>query len=85
MIGTAKRDRARHQARKHHGRGKIESPCQDCGGSAVDLHHEDYERPLDVVPLCEGCHFKRHGKKFTPRNTEADRARAWSIARSLRG
>lgn len=34
--------------------------CKDCGVTACDYHHEDYLFPLEVVPLCRGCHTKRH-------------------------
>lgn len=39
-------------------------PCQDCGKQAREYHHESYEydRRLDVIPLCNRCHNKRHGK-----------------------
>lgn len=36
--------------------------CKDCGGRAQCYHHEDYSQPLVVVPLCNPCHFARHGK-----------------------
>ena len=34
--------------------------CKDCGVTARDYHHENYLLPLEVVPLCRGCHIKRH-------------------------
>ena len=34
--------------------------CKDCGVTACDYHHENYSFPLEVVPLCRGCHIKRH-------------------------
>ena len=34
--------------------------CVDCGVPAVDYHHEDYNKPLEVEPLCRKCHVKRH-------------------------
>ena len=34
--------------------------CADCGVQAREYHHEDYSKPLEVVPLCRGCHIKRH-------------------------
>ncbi len=35
--------------------------CADCGPvPKVELHHPDYMKPHDVVPLCPGCHAKRH-------------------------
>ena len=45
-------------------RGKLLSPtdciCFDCGVQATEYHHEDYSKPLDVIPLCSFCHIKRH-------------------------
>jgi hypothetical protein len=34
--------------------------CVDCGVPAVNYHHEDYSKPLEVVALCKKCHIKRH-------------------------
>lgn len=34
--------------------------CADCGAPAKEYHHPDYAKPLEVVPLCEECHEKRH-------------------------
>ncbi len=38
--------------------------CQDCKKrNAQHYHHEDYDKPLEVIPLCVSCHHVRHGKK----------------------
>ena len=34
--------------------------CADCGKQAKDLHHEDYAKPEEVIPLCRSCHKLRH-------------------------
>ena len=34
--------------------------CEDCGNQAENYHHEDYDKPLDLTPLCEECHRRRH-------------------------
>ncbi len=33
--------------------------CVDCGAPARDYDHRDYDRPLDVVPVCRGCNKRR--------------------------
>ena len=35
-------------------------PCSRCGEIKSLAHHEDYDRPLDVVWLCQPCHKERH-------------------------
>ena len=37
-----------------------EVSCVDCGITAAEYHHENYSKPMDVVPLCKGCHLARH-------------------------
>lgn len=37
--------------------------CEDCGAQARLYHHEDYNKPLQVVPLCSPCHGIRHTKR----------------------
>jgi len=34
--------------------------CFMCGSEAKHLHHPDYEKPTEVVPLCISCHDKIH-------------------------
>jgi hypothetical protein len=34
--------------------------CQSCGHERAVAHHEDYDKQLDVVWLCEPCHKNRH-------------------------
>jgi hypothetical protein len=36
--------------------------CAKCGSMAHHYHHSDYDKPLDVVPLCVTCHGKVHAK-----------------------
>lgn len=41
-------------------RGKITKlPCQICGASA-EAHHEDYDKPLEVIWLCRLHHLELH-------------------------
>jgi hypothetical protein len=38
--------------------------CYFCGSSFfLHKHHEDYNRPFDVIVLCESCHKKIHNIK----------------------
>lgn len=49
MLGNAVRD------------GKvIPEPCEVCGRTDVQGHHEDYSKPLDVIWLCPPHHAARH-------------------------
>jgi len=35
--------------------------CSQCGSSEnVDLHHPDYNKPLEFVSLCHKCHMRLH-------------------------
>lgn len=42
-----------------------DTKCVDCGKTATDYDHRDYNRPLKVVPVCRSCNYKRGGA--TPR------------------
>ena len=44
--------------------------CELCGTKEkLQRHHPNYEKPLDVVVLCQPCHMKIHGKNYT-KNSE---------------
>ena len=34
-------------------------PCDDCGKPATEYDHRDYNKPLDVAPVCRSCNNKR--------------------------
>ena len=38
----------------------LRQPCVRCGAIKSLAHHEDYDKPLDVVWLCQPCHKQRH-------------------------
>ena len=38
----------------------IRQPCERCGSFQSLAHHENYDRKLDVVWLCQRCHKQRH-------------------------
>ena len=44
-------------------RGDLEKPalfkCEDCGKRASEYDHRDYNKPLDVVPVCRSCNHWR--------------------------
>ncbi|MCK5616792.1 hypothetical protein KAR91_83800 [Candidatus Pacearchaeota archaeon] len=43
--------------------GKLIRPstCSSCrGGGRIEAHHEDYEKPLEVIWLCSSCHRIEH-------------------------
>jgi len=38
----------------------VRLPCIRCGEAKSLAHHEDYDKPLDVMWLCQPCHKQRH-------------------------
>lgn len=38
----------------------LKMPCVRCGNQKSLAHHEDYDKPLDVMWLCQPCHKQRH-------------------------
>ena len=38
----------------------VRVPCVRCGEQKSLAHHEDYDKPLDVMWLCQPCHKQRH-------------------------
>lgn len=54
------RARANYYLRK----GKlVPKPCEKCGKAKVEMHHEDYSKPLDVIWLCRECHLDLHNER----------------------
>jgi len=43
-------------------------PCHCCGSEAVEGHHPDYSRPLDVVWLCTAHHSELHTEFYWQMN-----------------
>jgi len=64
MTDSEDKKKAQRAARLAVQRGIIKKAkeCQDCGAArrALQAHHEDYDKPLDVVWLCGTCHGARH-------------------------
>lgn len=38
----------------------VRQPCVRCGEIKSLAHHEDYDKPLEVMWLCQACHKQRH-------------------------
>jgi ribosomal protein S27AE len=38
----------------------VRDSCIRCGDSKSVAHHEDYDKPLEVMWLCQPCHKQRH-------------------------
>ena len=38
----------------------LKEPCCRCGNEKSLAHHDDYDKPLDVMWLCQPCHKQRH-------------------------
>ena len=54
-------------------RGKITKPdvCSRCDSTdRIHGHHEDYDKPLEVVWVCHPCHMDIHGKRAIVQATE---------------
>jgi hypothetical protein len=38
----------------------LKEPCCRCGNERSVAHHDDYDKPLEVMWLCQPCHKQRH-------------------------
>jgi hypothetical protein len=38
----------------------VRQPCCRCADAKSLAHHEDYDKPLEVMWLCQPCHKQRH-------------------------
>jgi hypothetical protein len=41
----------------------VKEPCRVCGSPFVQMHHEDYSKPLNVMFLCTKHHHELHVRK----------------------
>jgi len=58
--------RARYLVRKAlRNRVLRKEPCRVCGESEAEAHHEDYDKPLDVVWLCKEHHKDLHAGRIS--------------------
>ena len=52
-----RRANARSYANTYRARGLlVPQPCESCGDPEVEMHHADYDKPLEVIWLCNACH-----------------------------
>lgn len=56
------RELARKMAREHFKGIKFLCFYGGCKAKEIELHHEDYTKPLDIIPFCRKHHMKRHVK-----------------------
>jgi len=56
-----KRSNCRSYANVYLNRGKIiKEPCENCGSSHSQMHHDNYDKPLEIRWFCRSCHLKLH-------------------------
>jgi hypothetical protein len=59
---------ARNAAVQAIARGTItRGPCEKCGASPAEAHHDDYARPLEVRWLCKHHHEEHHALQHLER------------------
>jgi ribosomal protein L44E len=80
-------DAAHNKVEKAVKRGElVPQPCEVCGADyrmadgrrAVQAHHDDYSKPLEVRWLCQRCHHSHHEAEAA-RREEVNREAAFSI------
>ena len=60
----ARRDRCHNAAIRAVKSGKLKRlPCMICSEEKTHAHHEDYDKPLDIMWLCVVCHRKYHAAR----------------------
>lgn len=71
--GPKAEDRAQNKVEKAVLRGRMIRPetCEECGDApppfkdgraAIQAHHDDYRKPLEVRWLCQPCHHRWHAE-----------------------
>jgi len=56
-----RRSSVRAYANVYKRRGKLKpAPCLICGATGTQMHHRNYDQPLDVIWVCE-----KHHRYFT--------------------
>lgn len=49
----------------------VQQPCEVCGATKVDAHHDDYSQPLNVRWLCRKHHREHHRSESRHREEQA--------------
>ena len=61
-----KKANARSYVKEYIKRGTvIKLPCSVCGDEKSEAHHEDYDKPLEVIWYCRKHHLEYHKKHKT--------------------
>lgn len=56
-----RRQRAHNMVARAIRKGELtRMPCIRCNKEKTEAHHDDYDKPLDVMWLCTPCHKQRH-------------------------
>lgn len=56
-----KKSNCRSYANVYQKRGKlIKKNCLICNSEISEKHHENYDKPLEIIWLCRNCHIKLH-------------------------
>lgn len=59
-----KKANARSYAKEYLKRGKIiKTACIKCGDENSQMHHPDYDKPIEVIWLCRKHHLELHAEK----------------------
>jgi uncharacterized OB-fold protein len=61
VINHPEKVSARSKARLALKRGTIKKQvCSKCGNVKVDMHHQDYSKPVEIIWLCRRHHQQEH-------------------------
>lgn len=70
MPDNSKKKRVQHLTEKALKKGILDNPkiCKECGSSkrfkdgrtSIQAHHSNYDKPLEVIWLCQKCHHNWH-------------------------
>jgi hypothetical protein len=62
-----KRANCRAYANTYRRRGLlVRGPCFMCGSAESQMHHADYDKPLEVLWACRKCHLDLHSREKKP-------------------